>query len=282
MIRRPAPAPAQVDTVPHGLAVAGCAGRRLAWLPTLALLAVLACSRPAAQAAPLVFAEVAPGLQHAAITPTLDGSGAPAGGHVLRFSPRSYALRVVTSAQSGAPVADAQAFRAAAGAVAAFNGGFFDAANAPLGLLVSEGRQISPLRKVDHGVFAVVDGKASVRHASQWQAGLKAEFAVECGPRLLVDGEVPHFRSPEAARRTALGVDDQGQVVVVVTTGGVSLDALAQWIRLPRARGGLGAVQALNLDGGKSTMLAVQTPAAQWTVASPIAVPVGIAVVARR
>ncbi len=247
-------------------------------------VAILACTctRPDAQAAPPTFDEIAPGLHHAPFARIGDVEGAPVAAHVLRFSPKDFALRVVTSAQTGTQVADAETFRSAASALVATNGGFFDAANVPLGLLVSEGREVSPLRKVDHGVFALVGGAASVRHASQWQAKAPAEFAVECGPRLLVDGAVPHFRSAEPARRTAIAIDGRGRVLLVVAIAAVSLDTLAKWIAAPVGQGGLGATQALNLDGGKSTMLAVRTPKAQWAVSSPVAVPVGIAVVARR
>ncbi|MBM4343722.1 MAG: phosphodiester glycosidase family protein [Deltaproteobacteria bacterium] len=243
---------------------------------------ILACDRSSVHASPLSFREIAPGLHYAAVDRIASIGGSPHAAHVLRFEARALQLRVVTQEQTGTALADAEAFRAAVGALAAFNGGFFDPLHKPLGLLVSQGRQLSPLRKVDHGVFAIVAGTASVRHASQWRPDPDVEFAVQCGPRLLVDGEVPHFRSPQAARRTAIALDGPGRVLVVVTDAEVSLDALARWIRTPVDHGGPGAVQALNLDGGPSTMLSVRAEPHRIAVTTPVAVPVGIALLARR
>ncbi len=111
-------------------------------------------------------------------------------------------------------------------------------------------------------------------------AGEKAKFAIECtpakwndtttilgaGPRLIRDGkiEVTHveeeFRPDVLARgpRTTIGIDAQGNLLILVIEAwhdkirGMTLDSVAAEIQ--RA----GAVEAINLDGGSSTVLWVK------------------------
>lgn len=259
-------------------------GRR-ATLPIALAAALTACVASACRQPnsppPIVWRNAAPGLDYARTEIAGDGSAAPCDLHVLRADPKRIELRVVLAQDAGKQLDDAGGFRTQAGALAALNGGFFDPDYRPLGLLVSKGAELSPLRKVDHGVFALAGGRALLAHAKTWPAPAQLEFAVECGPRLVVAGEVPHFRAQPPARRSVLAIDGQGRVLVVVTAGVVGLDALAQWLRAPADRGGMGAREALNLDGGPSSMLQVAAPGVQAEVRSPVQVPVGIALVAR-
>lgn len=227
---------------------------------------------------------LAPGLDYAKLPVT---AGVTL--HLLRLDPARQTLRVVqarettaaTSAGGGVALADAGEFRRAAGGAAAFNGGFFDPAFRPLGLLVSAGKTLAKLRRVDHGVFALAGGKASVQHAKSWQAPAGLEFAIECGPRLVVDGAALSFKDARSARRTVLGVDARGWPVAVVSDAGLSLAELAAWLVRPEASGGVGLRQALNLDGGPSTMLEVDAGGVRAAVRTLARVPVGVAVVAR-
>lgn len=97
---------------------------------------------------------------------------------------------------------------------------------------------------------------------SYWNSGLL--HAIGGGPRLVQDGEKfitavsEHFR-PDVVKgrapRTALGITDRGNLLIVTVSGrsqfsiGMTLDELAELMM------DLGAVDAMNLDGGGSTTM---------------------------
>ena len=196
--------------------------------------------------------------------------------HVLRLDRKRWTLRHVTAQETGKKLSDAAEFRTAAKAVAAVNGIYFDPEYRPLGLMVSEGKQQSPLRRVDHGVFTIADDGPGLQHAKRWRRPAGLRFAAECGPRLVVDGAPLSFK-PGLARRTAIGFDAEGRVYLVVTSGVIGLNELAAF--LARDKGGLKLRGALNLDGGSSTMFDLHVADLRRSVRSAVLVPTGVAVV---
>lgn len=255
---------------------------RRTWLVgAAALLAGMASCRRADPQRPLLWQTALPGLEYARGDSQASGEHLPAPVHLLRLRLSDFELRVSRAADFGQALASAQDFRRHASAVAAINAGYFDPQYRPLGLLVSGGRELAHLRRVDHGVFAVAGGRALLEHARAWQPPPDLEFAVECGPRLLVAGQPQQFRSPQLARRVAVGRDAAGRVVIAVSEGVLSLAMWAQTLARPQAQGGPGLTDALNLDGGSSAMLDLQAGAVQASVTTAVGVPVGLAVVRR-
>lgn len=230
---------------------------------------------------PLQWRTAVPGLEYANAQSATSGGHTAAAIHLLRVDLRHFEVQVVRASDFGRGLASAAAFRQHAGAVAALNAGFFDPQFKPLGLLVSGGRELSHLRRVDHGVFAIAGGRAVVEHARAWQAPPDLQFAVECGPRLLVEGQPLHFRSDELARRVAIGRDRSGRVVLAVSDGVVSLANWATTLAQPQSDGGPQLVDALNLDGGSSAMLDVEAGDLKAAVTTAVQVPIGLVVVAR-
>ncbi len=230
------------------------------------------CGRPR-EAGPIHFDRVEDGCELA--RPRVRGreGGEPFELVVLRLDPTRFSLGAVHDPK----LSDAQGFREATGALAAINGHFFDPAYKPLGLLVSEGRELARLRKVDHGVFTIAGGRPGLQHAKTFSRPDALEFAIECGPRLIADGK-PLDLKQSRARRTALGYDAQGRVLVIASTGVVALQDLADVLARPHARGGLGAIGALNLDGGSSTMFDLAAQGRRISIRSAVRVPVGIVV----
>lgn len=250
-------------------------------LQLLALLLLPACT-PRPREAPLVWQTALPGLEYALATVPTGQDAQPVTIHLIRLVPRQWQLRVVTPAQMGKPLGSPSDFRATLPhSVAAINAGFFDPDFKPLGLLVDNGQQISPLRHVDHGVFAIVAGQPVLRHAREWQKPEALEFAVECGPRLVVEGQPLTFK-PGTARRTVLARDGQGRVLLVVTEGVMGLADLAKFLTQRQYQGGPAVTDALNLDGGPSTMLELEAGKLRARVATPVQVPVGIVVTPRQ
>ena len=249
-------------------------------LTLLTLLVPCACARTP-ERAPLAWQTALPGLEYARADVLVGQDEQPVTLHLLRLEPRKWQLRVVTPAKMGRQLGSPADFRAPLpGAVAAINGGFFDPAYKPLGLLVDNGETLSPLRHVDHGVFGIAAQQPLMRHARDWKDLPELEFAVECGPRLLVDGQPLTFK-PGQARRTALGFDGTGRVVLVVSEGVLQLQELTTFLQRSEHDGGPGLSNALNLDGGPSTMLEIDAGTVHASVPTPVQVPVGIVVVPR-
>lgn len=221
----------------------------------------------------VTFAALAPGIAYATMRVEPGDGSQGSDVHVVRVDPALAELVVVHDPK----LTDAMGFRKAADAVAAINGIYFDPQFKPLGLLVSQGVELSRLRRVDHGVFALADGKPSLQHAKSYRAPPGLEFAVECGPRFVVGGEVQQVRE-SFARRTVIGSDRAGNVVVAASVGVLRLRDLARTMVAPPEAGGIEAVDLLNLDGGSSTMFDMEIGRLQVKVRSPIRIPVGIAV----
>jgi uncharacterized protein YigE (DUF2233 family) len=255
--------------------------RRQLLAMAVALPWLLACERAAA-APPLRWQQGPAGLEHA-IASTRSEQGRPAVAvHLLRIDPRRHELVVVPAAALGRTLASAADFRSHVGGLAAINGGYFDPQYRPLGLLVSRGRELSHLRKVDHGIFAIAAGRPLLEHARTWHAPPDLEFAVECGPRLLIGGQSPHFRRDDLARRVAIGKDRAGRVVWAVTEGVMQLTEFARLLASAPQNGGPALTDALNLDGGSSAMFDLAAAPLQARVSSAVEVPIGLAVVPRR
>lgn len=250
-------------------------------LATLVWTAAVSCARND-QPQPIEWRHAADALDYAVVHGLGRQSGARFVTHVLRFDPKKWRSRAATPAVMGAKTSDIAAFRRKLGGVAAINGGFFDPELRPLGLLVSDGVEVSRLRKVDHGVFTIANGVPAVQHARQFVPPAGLDFAVECGPRLVVDSKPLSFK-PGVARRTAIGHDRDGRAFWIVSAGPMTLGDLAEFVVSSRARGGLGVVDALNLDGGKSTVFDLDVTDGErkttGSVRSSLQVPVGIVLV---
>lgn len=135
----------------------------------------------------------------------------------------------------------------------AIDGGFFDERREPLGLAISDGRVLAPLRRaLSGGVLEIDDDRAQLFASERYEATRKPRFALQCRPRLVVDGRA-NVRSDDGhrAERTAVCVRDGGATIDVVlahnSLNGPSLFALAQALSED------GCEQALALDGGPST-----------------------------
>ena len=175
---------------------------------------------------------------------------------LVRVDPARAALRVVR-ASDGASMTAADAARLV-GAAAAINGGFFDAHGKPIGWLTCDGREIIPPGRAGWGAFVVRDGRAAmVGPRPSTTTGVSQ--AVQAGPRLVVAGKPNPRLKVQSARRSFIGLDAQGRVILG-TTGPSVVDAreFAAFLAKPEADGGAGLVEALNLDGGSSSQLHVR------------------------
>jgi len=154
-----------------------------------------------------------------------------------------------------------------AGVLVAVNGGFFAPNLEPSGLLLSGGSLLGRARSGGgSGVLAVAEQRARLlKRGEALPEG--ADFAVQCGPRLIEPGGALGIHSDDGQRaaRTAACIREAGRELDLVVTlrkghlgGGPGLLQLAQWLAGPLAPGDAsGCEAALNLDGRPSTDVVV-------------------------
>jgi uncharacterized protein YigE (DUF2233 family) len=212
--------------------------RLLLWV----VVSLMGCPKPAQTE----FREVASGLEY--LDASLDGS---ARAHIFRVDLSHWNLFSVLAKGNGREVATVETLAAETEAAVMLNGGFFDEALAPMGLIISEGKQLVSLRKAaDWGVFYVEGARPFLKHTSEVKETSAFSFAVQCGPRILIDKVVPKLK-PQVFARTALGVTSDQKVLLLVTyQAPIAADVLGRFFQEK-----LAATDALLLDGGPSTQL---------------------------
>ena len=143
--------------------------------------------------------------------------------------------------------------------LAVMNGGFFDKDGKSLGLRVTDNKKANALHDADWGVFFIRKGKAGVLHTRdfkvKYDSYVNITQAVQCGPRLVVDGKTTDLK-PQVARRTGVGIQRDGKVIIAVSDGTLTF---SEWANLWADASGLDCRDALNLDGGGSTQISIQT-----------------------
>lgn len=172
------------------------------------------------------------------------------------------------------------------------NGGFFSGDNRPVGRLIidgylygapfgTEGRIGTP------GLFAVLDDAASIYalgYADYNPRGLRFDEAIEAYPMLLLPGRTVAYPNPpperpgQRARRTIIGIDEEGQVIILVVDYSIfTLRELANWL----ATSNLPLDMALNLDGGRSSGMVLSTGGVYDVTPSYVSLPIVLAVFRR-
>lgn len=228
---------------------------------------------PAPAAAP-GWRMIAPGLAQRTYIP---GENRLAALVALRIDPSQYTFRA--HYRPADPLTLAQWRTALPEAVAIVNANFFDPEFRLLGLLVSDGTVYGQPYVGRGGMFAVQDGVPSVRsNTRQPYHGEPLEQAVQAFPMLVLDGEqaFTDARQTRPARRTVVGQDAQGRIVLMATPGiGLGLYDLSAY--LPTTD--LNLVNAFNLDGGGSTMMWIAP--SDYTLRSFDPVPAVLAVYSR-
>ena len=182
--------------------------------------------------------------------------------HLLRFDPKRARLAHLGAERKQS----AGEFLKHSRALAVFNGGYFDRKGQPLGLLYAQGwvQKNAAGGSAFGGMFSLIADQPALHpifqlSESDYQAlknHPRLQFMLQCGPRLVADGElVEGLQKDTFVRRTALGYDTEGRVWLLATAPhyGMSFPQLQRYVRHQ-----LGLRWALNLDGGSSTQCAVR------------------------
>src|ERR1044071_3161219 len=132
-------------------------------------------------------------------------SGAAAGDQatleLALFLTQSVSVRVVDNPGGNELGSVAKRIRALAGV----NGGYFDPQNAPVGLVIGDGKMIAPFRKAKllSGLLVVNKNRVELMRSSEYSPRKNTIAALQCGP-FLVDGGTPvaGLNNTRPARRT--------------------------------------------------------------------------------
>lgn len=195
------------------------------------------------------------------ITPvrkTLSGGGRRVELRAVFFNVKQCALRVIDDAPGAATLETAMRAHAC---LAGVNGNYFHPDRTPLGLVISDGRQIHAFEraKLLSGLLVVEGGSFSLLRAAEFTPDSKITQALQAGP-FLVDkaAPVPGLEATRRAERTLIAADGKGNGALIVS-GPVTLAEMAAILSTPAIFPELKIDRALNLDGGSSSGLWIDT-----------------------
>lgn len=172
--------------------------------------------------------------------------------HVFRIDLKNNKLDLIMANDLALHNASVDTFAQHSKALIAINGGFFDQNFHPLGLRISHQRQHSPLKRISWwGVFYVKNNQAHIDSAYHYINNKAVDFAVQSGPRLIVNNHLLSLKTGYA-ERSALGITKDGRVIIAVTKNfPMTTTDLAQLLK----KEPVSCTDALNLDGGSSSQL---------------------------
>jgi len=195
---------------------------------------------------------IAPGIEQRTVTP---GASALAQMISLRIDPALLTFRAHYEPGVARSLAQWQA--ALPDAQVIVNANFFTPEDTILGMLVSDGAVYGSTYRDRGGMFSLRGGVPRIQYLiNEPYQGEPLDQAVQAFPMLVLDGASAYTnaRDVRASRRTVIGMDRAGRVILMATPGiGLGLYDLSAW--LPAA--GLDLVSAFNLDGGGSTMMSI-------------------------
>ena len=182
------------------------------------------------------------------------------------FSTKSCTLRVID--QPAPPRSDLAQVMRQKGCLAGVNGGYFDPDYAPIGLLISDGKIIAPLRRARliTGVLTASPREVQILRVREFSRQQKFNAAVQCGPFLVDLGRsVGGLEKTRTARRTFAAVGSVNRAALGFCSD-VSLSELAKILATTRLAEDFKIERALNLDGGSSSAFWVARESSAFSI----------------
>ena len=198
-------------------------------------------------------------------------------------------VRVLPSARP-APLREIVAEASPPQPYAAIDGGFYDTRGEPMGLVRAGGADIHAVgEQGGSGIFLVEGNVPRIVHRDAYAPSERIPEALQSIDRLVNAGSsvVSPTASERRAARSAIAIDARGGLHLVIafderavaheeearielgpdaTRSGPTIAQWAQLLRRPVEEGGVGARDALGLDGGFSTSLVVKSEARALSV----------------
>jgi uncharacterized protein YigE (DUF2233 family) len=212
----------------------------------LFLISLLPCF--AWSLAPAQWTNLADGMQYTDIMP--DPTNTSEHLHAFRFDLHKYTLKAELAKNINQTSLFVDQVSSEKNVVIAINGGFFSPDLQSLGLRINNSQVLSPIKKISWwGIFLLQNNHAVIIPLKAYHPSSQTNFAIQAGPRLIIDGAVAKLHDGKA-QRSALGITRDGKVIIAVTD-----NLLLSTEELAKMLSGLGCYQALNLDGGSSSQL---------------------------
>ena len=192
------------------------------------------------------------GLEHRRIVLTERGTDERATLDLALFSTKSATLRVIDNPTGEDNLA---AVMRRENCLAGVNGGYFDSDDRPVGLLISDGKIVAPLRKARllSGVMVAWDGRIQLLRIAEYSAKRTATAALQCGPFLVDRGRrVSGLNNTRPARRTFIVTSGFDRAAIGLCSD-ATLAELGKILATPGIAPDLKVQRALNLDGGSSS-----------------------------
>jgi len=199
---------------------------------------------------------------------------------IVRIDPTLHRVRVAYDAGDPGRVSE---WARALEPLALINGGYFDDQGRATALTIYDGVQAGSSYEGFGGMLAVdTNGILLLRSLRDqpYDADEPLGQALQSTPMLVLNGSaVPQSNdNGDRARRSVVAIDEAGHLLLIACAWPVfTLSELSRWL----ADQPLGIVNALNLDGGSSTGLALDTAARSFVLDSLVRVP-QVLVVERR
>ena len=175
---------------------------------------------------------------------------------IVRIDPSQYTFRAHYTPGTAYSITDWRG--TLAGAAAFVNANFFDVNHRILGLLVADSVIYGESYRDRGGTFLVQNGQPRVRsNIAEPYRGEPLEQAVQAFPMLMLNGQTAYNSggAERVTRRTVIAQDTSGRILLMATPGfGLTLEALSAYLPTTDMQ----LVNALNLDGGGSTMMFYQ------------------------
>ena len=224
---------------------------RISSLAALLVLLVAASARAAwTVAASETENSATSGAEHRRITVTND-TGDEATLDIALFSAKSANLRVIDNPGRESLAAVMGRLRGVAGV----NGGYFDPEDAPVGLLIADGKSLAPFRKARllSGVMIADKKRIDLVRSAEYSPRKNVMAALQSGPFLVDRGTaIAGLNDTRPARRTFFFTAGPERAGMGFCTS-VTLAQLGEIVATPRLLAGLKIQRALNFDGGSSS-----------------------------
>ena len=192
------------------------------------------------------------GIEHRRVVLAESETGDRATVDLALFSTKSATVRVIDNPTGDDSLAAAMRREHC---LAGVNGGYFDPEDKPVGLVISGGKLIAPLRKARllSGVMVASAGRVQLFRTAEYSPKGKATEALQCGPFLLDRGQpVPGLNDTRSARRTFVLTSGPDRAALGFCSG-VTLAQLAKILATQGIAPDRKMQRALNLDGGSSS-----------------------------
>ena len=191
-------------------------------------------------------------VEHRKVVLAESVTGADATLELALFSTKSATLRVIDNPNGDGNLAAAMLREQC---IAGVNGGYFDPEDAPVGLLITDGRLVAPFRKARllSGVVSAGGGRVQIQRSAEFSTKTNPTAARQSGPFLVERGKpIVGLNDTRSARRTFVATGG-GDRAAIGYCSHVTLAQLAALLATTDLAPNTKVQRALNLDGGSSS-----------------------------